>query len=251
MKIRIYSDLHLEFGRYASYLNERHGEDLVILAGDIHVGVDGVIWAKHTFPHVPVVYVMGNHEYYGENFDKLVEECKIVAQDSTVRVLEREALDASGVRVLATTLWTDYEVMGSERIDEAMTWAEGNLADFWYIRAHGRPFKPLDAALEFARSAEWLDRQIQESDGPVIVVTHHAPSIATSPPRFAGQISVPSFHSDAEHLLRPPVRLWAHGHTHHNCDVAVKGVRVVTNQWGYPQEGAPGFRQDGIFDVEI
>ena len=96
MKIRIYSDLHLEFGRYASYLNERHGEDLVILAGDIHVGVDGVIWAKHTFPHVPVVYVMGNHEYYGENFDKLVEECKIVAQDSTVRVLEREALDASG-----------------------------------------------------------------------------------------------------------------------------------------------------------
>ena len=155
MKIRIYSDLHLEFGRYASYLNQRHGEDLVILAGDIHVGVDGVIWAKHTFPHVPVVYVMGNHEYYGENFDKLVEECKIVAQGSTVKVLEREALDVAGVRVLATTLWTDYEVMGPERIDEAMTWAEGNLADFWYIRAHGPRGSPSRTRPVHAETYAW------------------------------------------------------------------------------------------------
>lgn len=63
MKIRIYSDLHLEFDRYSPNFEQRGDESLVVLAGDVDVGVGGVRWAIERFPYVPVVYVLGNHEY--------------------------------------------------------------------------------------------------------------------------------------------------------------------------------------------
>jgi len=38
--------------------------DVVVLAGDVHVGVEGRAWIKTQFPGKPVVYVLGNHEFY-------------------------------------------------------------------------------------------------------------------------------------------------------------------------------------------
>lgn len=46
MKIAYYSDLHLEFKRL-DIINE--DADVVILAGDIHIGEAGVVWAAETF----------------------------------------------------------------------------------------------------------------------------------------------------------------------------------------------------------
>lgn len=250
MKIRIYSDLHLEFGRFDSLFTEHGDEELVILAGDIDVGSAGVAWAARTFQHVPVVYVLGNHEYFGHDFEALVQECKVVAHGSTVHVLERDAFDCHGIRVLGTTFWTDFEVYGQERMQEAMDWARESMDDFCLIRRQGCDLMPRDTSEAFASSAYWLDHQIAAADRPVLVVTHHAPSLETMSPYYKGQISNAAFHSNAEHLLRSPVRMWVHGHTHSNADAPVNGVRVVTNQWGYPNEDMLGFRRDGVFVLD-
>ena len=61
MKIQIYSDLHLEFARFDPAPSDA---DVVILAGDIDIKSRGVSWANDTF-QCPVIYVCGNHEYYG------------------------------------------------------------------------------------------------------------------------------------------------------------------------------------------
>jgi hypothetical protein len=248
MKIRIYSDLHLEFGRFDSPFNERGDEQLVVLAGDIDVGCAAIGWAAHTFAHVPVVYVLGNHEYYHHNFDTLLEQCRERARGTNVHILERDHLDVGGIRVLGCTLWTDYKLFGAERMHEARQWAEGSLADHWCIRrTGGQHFTPAHAARSFIESAHWLDWQISQADRPLLVVTHHAPTPATIAPFYAGKISNAAFHSDAEDLLRAPVRMWVHGHTHYNADLLHNGVRVVTNQWGYPSEDMLGFRRDGLF----
>ncbi len=55
MRIRILSDLHLEFQGLGS--TPRCEADIVVLAGDIHVGVHGIEWARRSFPLLPVVYV--------------------------------------------------------------------------------------------------------------------------------------------------------------------------------------------------
>ncbi|WP_043765386.1 metallophosphoesterase [Algiphilus aromaticivorans] len=250
MKIRIYSGLHLEFGRFDSPFTECGDEELVILAGDIAGGTDGVAWAARMFPHVPVVYVLGNHEFYGQNFDTLVQECKIVAQGSNVHVLERDVYDYQGVCILGTTLWTDFAVYGESRIEEAMDWAGQAMNDFCLIQKQGRVLTSLHTKETFTTSADWLDRQIASADRPVLVVTHHAPTLATMSPYFKEQISNAAFHSNAQHLLRAPVRMWIHGHTHYNADALVNGVRVTSNQWGYPDENMLGFRRDGVFILD-
>jgi hypothetical protein len=38
-----------------------------------------------------------------------------------------------------------------------------------------------------------------------------------------------------------------HGHIHYDADVPINGVRVITNQWGYPDAEAIGFRPHGLF----
>ena len=66
MKLHILSDLHTEF---ASFSAPDTGADVVILAGDIGVGLDGIQWAASQFPKVPVIYVPGNHEYYDHDIE--------------------------------------------------------------------------------------------------------------------------------------------------------------------------------------
>lgn len=249
MKIRIYSDLHLEFGFHQNLYEERGDEELVILAGDIHVGVEGVLWAVRTFPHVPVAYVLGNHEHYHQRFGEVTHQCHNAARGTNVHVLEREALDVGPVRILGCTLWTDFACYGQP--SDAMAWALECLPDFRVIRHLGLPITPDTVRDTHLVSAKWLDEQITAADSPVVVVTHHAPTLQTGDPVFEGKPSTPSFHSNRDALLRPPVRLWVHGHTHFNADARVHGVRMVANQWGYPNEAMRGFRRDGLFDVEI
>lgn len=250
MKIRIYSDLHLEFGRWDPMFDKAGDEELVVLAGDIDVGVAGINWAAQRFPHVPVVYVLGNHEYYDFDFRELVESCKGMAAGTNVHVLEREHLDVGGIRVLGTTLWTDYEAFGKEYADRAMQWAQTKMADFDVIEDSGRRLLPQTTRAACIESAEWLDQQIATADRPVLVVTHHAPTMATVSSFYQGSISNPSFHSRLDRLLRRPVRMWVHGHTHQQGDQLVNGVRVVSNQWGYPNDAVAGFRQDGLFIID-
>jgi hypothetical protein len=255
MKIRIYSDLHLEFGRPFWPSTQRGDEELVVLAGDIAVGTAGVQWAIESFPHVPVVYVMGNHEYYRQDFFTIQEKCLDLAFGTNVHVLEREeALDIAGIRVLGCSLWTDYALLGEDRAPEAQDWAGQNLADHSYIRRWGLDrFTPGHAAEEFTENARWLDEQIAkaEKEGvPLLVVTHHSPTAATQNPYYQDQISNACFHSNADHLIRPPVRMWVHGHTHYNVDLMHQGVRIISNQLGYPREGVLGFRRDGLFTFD-
>ena len=72
MSLHIFSDLHLEF---APLEPPDIGADVVILAGDIHVQTLGVGWAVETFRR-PVIYVPGNHEYYGGHFKNTLTKMK-------------------------------------------------------------------------------------------------------------------------------------------------------------------------------
>ena len=63
MRIHLLSDLHLEFAHFAVPVTDA---DLVILAGDIAQGIDGIVWAKQQFK-IPVIYVASNHEYYSDD----------------------------------------------------------------------------------------------------------------------------------------------------------------------------------------
>jgi len=97
MKLHILSDLHTEF---ADFGPPETDADAVILAGDIGVGLEGLRWAARHFPDRPIVYVPGNHEFYGHDI-ALTGSLKSEAPRN-ISVLSDDRLVLDGVRFLAS-----------------------------------------------------------------------------------------------------------------------------------------------------
>ena len=105
MKVHILSDLHLEA---ASFVPPITHADVIILAGDIGVGCQGIEWARDAF-EVPVIYVPGNHEYHDLSFSmgEHREDMLRATSGSQVSLLDNDVTVINGVRFIGTTMWTD------------------------------------------------------------------------------------------------------------------------------------------------
>jgi len=72
MKIQLASDLHMEFleRRFTGtcIIAPAPGADLLVLSGDIHNGIKAV--ASFADWPVPVLYLAGNHEFYGQSWEQ-------------------------------------------------------------------------------------------------------------------------------------------------------------------------------------
>ena len=246
MKLHILSDLHLGLAAMAP---PRTDADVVVLAGDIARPREAMAWAQGF--DKPVLYVPGNHEYYGGSLDGTLAELRALATGTPVHLLADDELVIDGVRFLGSTLWTDFDLFGrGAQRAAAMSEASRLLRDFSRIRraaAEAAWFTPEDCARLFARHAAWLRARLaMPHAGATVVVTHHAPSPRSIHPRFEGSLLNACFVSEAEDLLgAEKACLWIHGHTHDSFDYAVAGTRVVCNPRGYAPDGVP---ENAAFD---
>jgi predicted phosphodiesterase len=246
MKLNVLSDLHLSLGALAMPENEA---DVVVLAGDIGRPKEAIAWASGFVK--PVLYVPGNHEFYGGSIAGTVEELKRLSAGTTIRVLDDDEVIIDGVRFLGATLWTDFMLFGEgEKRAAAMQEAQRFMRDFSRIRIGEAPFTPEASAARFTRHAAWLGSRLAERHaGPTVVITHHAPSPRSVHPRFAGSLMNACFVSDAERLLDGSrARLWIHGHTHDSFDYFVNGTRVLCNPRGYAKNGV---NENPAFDANL
>lgn len=238
MKLHILSDLHLSQGALAPPPTEA---DVVILAGDIARPQEAIAWASQ-FAR-PVLYVPGNHEFYGSSIGATRDALQRWSAGTCVQVLDDGEALLGGVRFLGTTLWTDFLFAGAgESRAAAMREARLYIRDFSRISDDedaGAFFTPEASAERFAKHADWLESRLAAPHaGPTVVITHHAPSPRSVHPRFAGSALNACFVSDLERLVRGDrVRLWIHGHTHDSFDYLLNGTRVVCNPRGYAKHG--------------
>jgi len=256
MKIRILSDLHLEFSGWRPPSGD---EDVVVLAGDISEGRSGVPWARKYFRDTPVVYVPGNHEYYGRDMDELRGALRECGRNHDVHILDGDELILHGVRILGATLWTNFELYGNDltTVQHVMKQCGESMTDYRVIRRWGGSLRPEDTREIHDAQRDWLQRALsgftavtQDFVGPTVVVTHHAPSPQSIVPRFRGSSLSPAFASNLRDLLGPAVKLWIHGHMHHSLDYVDRGTRVVCNPRGYiPFEPNPDFDPTLIIEV--
>jgi len=249
MKINILSDLHLGFGAFDRPVNDA---DVVILAGDISRPREAVAWALRF--DKPVLYVAGNHEFYGSSIDGAASELKRLCAGTRVHLLDNTEIVIGRVRFLGATLWSDFNVFGpGAQKAAAMAEARRLIRDFSRIRlvdAADAVFSPEDSAALFKSHADWLDERLgQAHAGPTVVITHHAPSRRSIHPRFADSPLNACFVSDAEHLMGAKrAQLWVHGHTHDSFDYLVNGTRVVCNPRGYAKAGV---NENPLFDPDL
>lgn len=75
-----------------------------------------------------------------------------------------------------------------------------------------------------------------ESTEKFVVVGHHAPSKASTHPRYKEDVLMNGAYSSdlSEFILdRPQIKLWVHGHTHDPFDYMIGSTRIVCNPRGY------------------
>jgi hypothetical protein len=129
-RVRLMSDLHLEFGPLDL---EPAGEDVLALAGDVGIHTEGIAWADATARRlgVPVVMIAGNHEFYqnrqhrGHTIVSTIHDLHRAAADTNgwVTFLEREA--GGGRRASASSARRSGPTSRSSAIRSPAQWAGG------------------------------------------------------------------------------------------------------------------------------
>ena len=254
VRLNILSDLHLSRGSMP--LPAAHA-DVVILAGDIARPERAIEWALQLT--TPVVYVPGNHEFYGSSISATIDELKRRCAGTHIHVLDKEEITLHGVRFLGATLWTDFMLFGpGEQRTKSIAAGLEFIRDFSRIQSDHNPrepFTPLESEGLFHAHRAWLEQKLDEPvQQPTVVITHHAPSPRSIHPRFEGSLINTCFVSDIEYLMSAKrARLWIHGHVHDSFDYVVNGTRVVSNPRGYVKDGInenASFNPDLIVTVE-
>lgn len=235
--------------------------DLVVLAGDIHNGLRGIVYAEQVAAYLdaPVVYVAGNHEFYNQDMARLLPAFSATAAHSHGRVqfLERGVaafvIRGQRVNILGCTMWTDYELNGDKQV--AMRAAAGIMNDHVRITLDRRQFMPEDARARHVESRLWLHKTLSRlrRDDPAacnIIVTHHAPGAEYLGAR-TGVIG-PAYASDMViefASLRPAA--WIHGHTHFTHQTMAEGMQIVSAPRGYVTVGGETVLdyQPGLLEV--
>jgi len=271
MKIKLVSDLHLEFSDIM--ISNDQNYDVLILAGDIMVAQDlhdhpesantsdqaavanGIGLGRRQeraqrfrdffkrcsfqFPHV--IYIMGNHEFYNGRFyasvEHMREEC---ARFPNIYMLENDIKVIDDVTFVGATLWTDMN-KGDPLTMHAI---EGMMNDFRIIKNDKRNYASMSARDVVTRHARTLGyfRSVlaEQHDKKFVVVGHHSPSFQSVHPTYAHETLMNGgYHSDLSEFImdHPQIKLWVHGHTHHPFDYEIGNTRVVCNPRGYENDG--------------
>ncbi|ANK91551.1 MULTISPECIES: metallophosphoesterase family protein [unclassified Rhizobium] len=243
--------------------------DICICAGDISENITmSIAYLRRDIePHMPVILVLGNHDYYNGSIDFALEKARCEIEGTRIHLLENQSIEMAGCRFIGATLWTDFAVSvgddehvpPEERRAKAFGLVPYLVADFECI-FRSDPRRPGENGLitvqeilkRHIASRSFIDRELEQPfDGRTFVVTHHAPLIQSFDPRFHGDITNAAFGSDLSDLIarrRPSV--WIHGHTHKFRDYTADKTRVICNPRGYGGErGTSGFRQDFVIDL--
>src|SRR4051812_27890809 len=141
MRIALFSDLHLEI---APFTPPQVDADVVVLAGDIDNGTRGLEWGRRFFDR-PILYVAGNHEYYGAEFEEVQGQLAASARSLGIELLDCSEQVIGDVRFLGCTLWTDYSLASESERAVTIEQARRFNPDFGAIRFGHRNFAPEDA----------------------------------------------------------------------------------------------------------
>ena len=242
MRINYFSDIHLEFGNLAIPNNNA---DIVIAAGDIGIGKQGVEWLKSI--NKPVIYIAGNHEFYTHEYKATLSMLRHTCADSNVYFLEKNTLIFKNTRFIACTLWTDLLKQGDKKASEV----GGRLNDFRTIRFRENAFDQSAFTQLHRHSLLWLENELAEPfAGKTVVITHHAPSELSWQEPFS-ELKKMAYCNNLDKLIKAHnITAWFHGHIHSPNDYMIGKTRILSNPRGYHgRKEVVGFNVNRILDL--
>lgn len=233
----VISDLHLEFrqGKEKEFWEALEGmekADVCLCAGDLTgLGLQSHIYVPHFVQlctkFKKVIYVPGNHEYYGRTPDSVDTELKFIeANVPNLTILRTgSTYEYEGQRFIGDTMWFPdipevhihrKTINDSFQIKQLFPWCFTHSSLFLnYLRA-----------------------TLQEDD---IVITHHVPTDAdTQLHRKMSPTQAYFLNKSADRYLREAntvkPKAWIYGHTHDKHHYTIGRTQFICNPIGYPGE---------------
>ena len=243
--VRVVSDLHLEFCTRGEGVPDLGTADVLVLGGDIlcahHFKKSGVLKAvygdflkKCVDNFGRVLYIAGNHEHYGYNYEGTWDVLREHLPKG-VELLENSKVTIGNWTFLGATLWTDFR---NENPLEMMEAAQC-MNDYKAVRITPkyRKMNPDDTLSFHRKTRSFLKDELEGlKDENVWVMTHHGPSYQSVHPMYrSAGIANGAYVSDLDDfiLAHPQIKVWSHGHTHSSFDYTIGGCRVICNPRGY------------------
>lgn len=250
MKIQLLSDLHLEFGQLALPDSQA---DLVILAGDVAIQHHGLRWIQKYFASIPVLYVLGNHEYYGHRYPLLLDELRKQFADSNIHLLEDDVFHYQRVNFFGATLWTDFNLHGTrEHSQETCQQRMNDYRKIGFYPSFG-PITPSQVLRIHNRSRAALKQFLTAHQSQTnVVISHHAPSLRSIPSTYKTSELSPAYASHLDALIEQyNPTLWCHGHIHESVDYRIGHCRVISNPRGYANvDPNPQFNPSYLLELD-
>ena len=248
------SDLHLCFddgvARVLKLFPEQRSKTL-ILAGDIaeiaelklkrgrHKKLFVEFFQQCAALYENVVYVFGNHEFYGAELNFAVRNARDIFKNlglTNIHILDNQTLDVGDAVVFGATMWTSFRNDNPIAMNDAARLMQDYEYIYWVDQNKERTRIVPEMILSSHRATRRALEKFNElvTDKPKIVVTHHAPHYLSIAQEYR--------HSQANYLYyeelfdfveSSSIAAWCHGHTHNPSDYAVGNTRVLANPRGY------------------
>ena len=215
-----------------------------------------------------VIYIAGNHEHYNGDYATSIAHLKSkLSYLKNLHVLEKETITLGDTTFVCGTLWTDmnkedprtlssirgmmndYRVIrnSSKKVTfkSYMPDPENPDKDIFTFQERDATFRPEDTVEDHKAMLNVIREAVAENPaGKFVVVGHHSPSKLSTKPQYQDDVIVNgAYSSDLSELMldHPQIKLWTHGHTHHEFDYMIGTCRVVCNPRGYD-----GYEQQAV-----
>lgn len=242
-KAIILSDLHAEWGGNVK-VPILPDVEFLILAGDIDSFKKPLEFIKQYTPYYKVLYVLGNHEFYGHSLKEVRDFWKGVTLENFY-FLDNQSVVLNDIEFIGATLWTNFDnnnfhvkYNAAREIKDYQKIIKDDQSD--YISSE-------DIYAEFEKSVEFIQQATQQSTaGKKVLITHHAPSLMSvnekykqNPKHFAMNYYYAS--NLDNFIFYSGLDVCIHGHMHDSSDYQLGSTRIVCNPVGYVNALNPEF----------
>jgi predicted phosphodiesterase len=273
VKIQIISDTHLEFRGDNFKKIVKVSAPILFLLGDICAcGSDSdfetyknfINYLAPKFEHI--FHVSGNHEYYTAGNKAIGLSDTIPGIDAKIRKFlktfsnvyflnnntMRLEIDAKNYVFIGSTLWSNVSPESRKQVQARMNdYSQIYMPEADYkkdkTKNQVRKYNIDDMSNFHKKSVRYIKKEMKKI-GPNdigILLTHHKPVRDKDPKEIITQ----AYETDLVNIIiKPPIKLAAHGHTHERYDKVVNNVRIVSNPKGYIREHT---KYDNTFTVTV
>lgn len=236
LKIRYFSDLHLEFikpNKIEQFIKQIPNgiDEICVLAGDIGNPFEpnyDIFMNFIATNFIKTFIIAGNHEYY--NKTKTIEETNIFIENyftkfDNISFLNNNYEYYNNYCFIGTTLWSKITNPTYEINDVYY------IPDFDYIQ-----YNRLNML-----SVDFLEDVLQKNE-KCIIITHHVPSNSLIDIKYKTQTMLPYnqwFFCNMDDFIEKnnsKIKCWIYGHTHTSSNIIINNIQFLCNPIGYPNE---------------